>query len=905
MQSPDYLHFWGKARGQLPDDLLTWHPLAYHCLDVAVVADELLRQNPRRLAAMASLAGTADVDGFRSFIVAMIALHDIGKFASTFQAKSEGAWPAVVLGPYPVNPKTDGDHALLASRARLVLDMKSAFREWTEGWDWEPFDCLWHAVSGHHGLPKVTQPATDPRDMQGAFPAPAVAAASAFRDDVLALFPTRTHLPEPNQADRRLAQLSWALAGLTVLADWVGSRRDWFAYEQPEHSLAHYWPCAQSKATAAVMKAGILPAAVNSGLQIEQLLPEGRAPSPLQRSLAKFALPDGPLLTIVEDVTGSGKTEAALMLAARLIQDGRAAGLFFALPTMATANAMYDRMRDKYRLVFSSEVSPSLVLAHGKRALNDRFQGSILGIDEPPPETTGGDHEDDATAICTAWLADDRRKALLAHVGVGTIDQALLGVLPSKFQALRLWGMTDRVLVLDEVHAFDAYMSREISALLEFQAALGGSAILLSATLPARQRTELAAAFRRGLGLSDGAAIANDAPTLYPLITLVAKAQTTIETPATRDDRTRSVAVRRIGSVQEAVAHVADVAANGGCIAWIRNSVDDAIEAVDMVREYDRTITPILLHARFAMGDRLEIESKVRATLGPGDNPARQRFVLIGTQILEASLDYDVDAMITDIAPIDLVIQRAGRLWRHSDRGGRPLPTPELLILSAEPTKDADADWYKAVSKRAPWVYQHHGIVWRSAAKLFAEKTISTPGGVRDLVEAVYGPERDEVGDVPLGLQRASLDAFGKDMAAQTFAHGNLLKLSEGYAGQRNAWTQDTVTPTRLGDPVTVFRFGRWEGDRIVPYYGDCPTIRNWALSEVSVSQKKAIGVLPSGSVTERAICAAKVPWPKWERDMPLLVLTASGRDWAGTVTKDGTTAIEAHYNKVTGFRLL
>lgn len=902
MPHPPYLCFWGKARGPLTEDPLSWHPLPYHCLDVAAVADELLRQNPRRLAAMARLAGAEDIDAFRSLIVALIAFHDIGKFATSFQAKVSEAWPVEVLGPYPANPKTDGDHAHLASRARRVLGLKPALKDWVEGWEWEAFDCLWHAVSGHHGLPKVAEPARDARDIRDSFPSAAVEAACAFRDDVLILLPHRMRLPEPRPSEHRLRILSWTVAGLTVVADWIGSQRDWFSYETPEYDLTQYWRHAQIKAANAVASAGLLPATENSALCIEHLLPTDRRASPLQRELTDMELPDGPMLAIVEDVTGSGKTEAALMLAARLVADGRATGLYFALPTMATANAMYERMSDKYRLLFAADASPSLVLAHGKRNLNDKFQGSILGVDETPPSVTDGDHEDDATAICTAWLADDRRKTLLAHVGVGTIDQALLGVLPSKFQSLRLWGMADRVLILDEVHAFDAYMSREIETLLEFQAALGGSAILLSATLPARQRDALAAAFKRGVGASYSAARCDEAP--YPLVTVVSKSETLLKMPATREDRTRSVAVRRIGTVEEAIAHIAAVAAEGGCVAWIRNSVDDAIEAVDRVRAHDSSIKPILLHARFAMGNRLEIERTVRTTLGPGDNPERHGFVLIGTQILEASLDYDVDSMITDIAPVDLIIQRAGRLWRHTDRQERrPIAGPELLVLSAEPTKDVDAKWYEVVSRRAPWVYRHHGIVWRSASKMFEAGMIATPGGVRGLVEAVYGRDRDDIDDVPVGLHRASRDALGEDMAQQTFAHGNLLRLSEGYAGQHNAWTPDTITPTRLGAPVTVFRLGRWDGDRVVPYFGDGPSVRNWALSEVSVNKTKADDVAPMDAATKTAIFAAKEQWPKWERDMPLLILVPSGDAWMGAVSKDGN-AINARYSPETGFRL-
>ena len=151
---------------------------------------------------------------------------------------------------------------------------------------------------------------------------------------------------------------------------------------------------------------------------------------------------------------------------------------------MATANAMYERLATIYQKLFAEGGLPSLVLAHGKRKLHPGFSSSILEDGDAETPTDDG-YEEGASATCAAWIADDRRKAFLAHVGVGTVDQAVLGVLPSRYQSLRLWGLSDRVLIIDEVHAYDAYMTREIETLLEFHAALGGSAILLSATFPA------------------------------------------------------------------------------------------------------------------------------------------------------------------------------------------------------------------------------------------------------------------------------------------------------------------------------------------------------------------------------------------------------------------------------------
>src|SRR5690606_19532791 len=144
---------------------------------------------------------------------------------------------------------------------------------------------------------------------------------------------------------------------------------------------------------------------------------------------------------------------------------------------------------------------------------------------------------------------------------------------------------------------------------------------------------------------------------------------------------------------------------------WIRNAVDDAVEAAAALRT--RGFAPVLLHARFAMGDRLDIERRVRQTLGrEGNADARRGFLVVGTQILQESLDYDVDAMVTDLAPVDLIIQRAGRLWRHTERRNRPLSQLELCVLSPDPAQVLTAHWYRQISRRGAAVYGHHGIVW-------------------------------------------------------------------------------------------------------------------------------------------------------------------------------------------------
>ena len=389
------------------------------------------------------------------------------------------------------------------------------------------------------------------------------------------------------------------------------------------------------------------------------------------------------------------------------------------------------------------------------------------------------------------------------------------------------------MLIIDEAHAYDAYMSKEIETLLEFHAALGGSAIVLSATLPAAQRGALASAFSRGLG-AEPRVVAGDA---YPLLTVASALGTTAREISSRADRTRVLPVRRIEKVEDAVDHVVAMARRGAAVAWIRNAVDDAFEAAALLAQ--RGLEPVLLHARFAMGDRLDIETRVCTALGRQDQTGKRRgFVVVGTQIFEQSPDYDVDAMVTDLGPIDSMIQRAGRLWRHSDRTDRPVDAPELLVLSPDPADVKDKDWYRILSRRAAAVYDHHGIVWRSAKVLFKTGAIETPRGVRGLVEQVYALQ--ELDDIPQPLLRKSLEADGRRKGERSVASSNLLRLGDGYGGCSALWTSDTITPTRLGEPVTIFRLGRMEGGRIVPWYPADEPARAWALSEVNVNRRKA-----------------------------------------------------------------
>ncbi|MGH7120886.1 MAG: CRISPR-associated endonuclease Cas3'', partial [Acetobacteraceae bacterium] len=370
------------------------HAIAHHCLDVAACASILLRNFPSPVAVPPSA------------LVALITCHDIGKFSRTFQAKNESLWPAS-LGPYRTPPAgyPHDDTGFLLLSGPLADRLAPLFATWRTESARAP---LLRAIAGHHGRP----PCEDYPDLPPLVAGPiCIANARAFLDTAFAVIAPP---PLPPLAASERNRLAWFLAGLVVAADWIGSARRWFPLVRATEcaDLALYFrETALPQAERAVSACGLVPCPVAQITALRSLFPAIDTPRPLQTWAASVALPGGPALFVIEDATGAGKTEAAVLLAHRLMASGRADGLFFALPTMATANAMYDRLAAAYERMFAPGARrPSLVLAHGRRALNPHFTESILdGASEPgtmPPEPA----DQNAGAQCTAWIADDRRK---------------------------------------------------------------------------------------------------------------------------------------------------------------------------------------------------------------------------------------------------------------------------------------------------------------------------------------------------------------------------------------------------------------------------------------------------------------------------------------------------------------
>jgi CRISPR-associated endonuclease/helicase Cas3 len=907
-----YWFYRGKAapRDEAGDH---WHLLPFHMLDVAAVMGVLLDQRAEWVAACAARFGWSPLQ-FRATAIYFTMLHDLGKFASSFQA---------VLPPAPV-PLVQADKAPNYTERHDTL----GFLLWMDHLQsCLPHDALpdakhslwkdWIRIAcGHHGLPPHEGGEKRLYADDHFFPVD-MTAALAFASDVAMLLEP---LPTPNaELDWRIG---WQLAGLTVLADWLGSDQRQFPYRATPMDLAAYWrEHAQPGALQALSASGLAicrGAPYVGAARLTDYISYLEAPTPLQQYAAEVPLVDGPQLFLLEDVTGAGKTEAALILAHRLIAAGLAHGLYFALPTMATANQMYRRVGDVYRHLFADGERPSLVLAHSARQLVEDF---ALSVQRGGQAYTKG--EASASMNCNSWLADSNKKALLAQVGVGSIDQALLAVLPVRHQSLRLIGLAGKVLIVDEVHAFDAYVRALLCRLLRLHAAQGGSVVLLSATVPQELKAELLSAYCQGLGQpAPAAALLPN----YPLASQLCAQYLRQQPCATRREVRRRVRVAHLHDEAEVIRLIVSEAKVGRCVCWVRNTVDDARHAFNRLWEVLPPQTLHLFHSRYVMGHRLEIEDRVLNVFGKGSNAeSRSGRVLVGTQVLEQSLDFDVDAMVSDLAPIDLLIQRAGRLQRHVRQANGDMwpstvaaelrieqrPEPVLYVYGPEPDDAAQADWYGRAFPGGQYVYPDFAALWKTQQVLLAAEHIVSPGevseegAVRQLVETVYGETSGP--DAPAALKAAADKCWGEAMGKRSMAIFNALRLEKGYCEDSSKhWVEDSAVTTRLGDETRLVYLAECLDGTLRPLCHGADPRANWQLSALRVDARKLKAVAPAWQRQFQTPLDALKQVQPWLGEYDLVLpLTAgpSAGEWSGQCVDAHGREVAVRYSTTLGLQ--
>lgn len=729
--------YWGKADPNFPGKQ-TWHPLAFHSLDVAAVAATWWDSNTviRDKFRLAFAFTKDDLPHLRAWVLFFVALHDLGKFDLRFQLKAPEAmalaWQRLEKSrdhEIPAMEIASFDHGH-AGIAWAFLEIATWLCQNNAMAAWEKWENWLSAVTGHHGdyhparMAGLTGMEADTPLIEHD-----CGARHAFVTELEKLFlqPAGLSLQVPPPFCALSARA--LLAGFCSSSDWLGSNAEVFEYRAPSERLDAYFDarCEQIRNAKTLEHFGLIAAPLSyAGVQV--LLGEHETPRGVQTEVD--ALPAIPSLTLIEAPTGSGKTEAALAYAWRLLDAGVADSIVFALPTQATSNAMLKRIEAFAKRTFGAA---NVVLAHGKRQFNEGFQQLV---ERGQRVTSQG--EEEAGVQCAAWLASSRKRVFLGQIGVCTVDQVLLAVLPVRHKFVRGFGLAKSVLIVDEVHAYDAYMYGLLGEVLKNQQACGGSAILLSATLPANQRRKLLETWA-----STGP---DEAP--YPALWHATGGETLPKTvtEAQRPPR-REVGIECLRLVEalpdEALLErIVTAAENGALVGIVLNLVDNAQRLARLLRQRT-TIDVDVFHARYRFTDRKDKEAAVLKHYGRGAARTTGR-ILVATQVVEQSLDLDFDWMLTQICPVDLLFQRIGRLHRHV-RERRPpgFESPRCTVLSV------DGDDYGVFEL----IYGNARVLWRTETLLAGNVSLVFPEAYRDWIEQVY--QREDWDDEP---EKISLD---------------------------------------------------------------------------------------------------------------------------------------------------
>jgi len=542
----------------------------------------------------------------------------------------------------------------------------------------------------------------------------------------------------------------WWLAGLTSVADWIGSDERFFLPEGRTGDEDAYSLARTALETIGFQKTEFVPNLSFHDLFHDVEKPEIRwVPNEMQEKT--LATVSGPGVYLIEAPMGMGKTEAALWAAYQLLVSEKATGIYFALPTQATSNRMHLRMNEFVRRI--SQTSNASRLIHGNSWLTD--QTVVLS----PVATSHGSVSDDARTG-RDWFASAKR-ALIAPFGVGTVDQALLGVVAAKHFFVRHFALAGKIVILDEIHSYDLYTGTLIDKLITTLEGLGCAVIVLSATLTGERRRQM---------VPSPDDVEGDAELSYPLITGRNEGEP-IEPVAATPPESRSVKVDFI-TVRNATQEAIEVARNGGAVLWICNTVDAAQKQYCRFMDLTQKEFPTgLLHSRFPFWRREELEAE---WMGRLDKSGKTRCgsILVSTQIVEQSVDLDADLLITELAPTDMLLQRLGRLWRH-ERGQRCVDTACLCIIEEEKSLEEfrniePKEIVKALGSKAkvyaPYILLRSLEVWKKG-----QPQVSIPLQIRQLIESTYKGKEKE----PDAWQQLSNEWFGTDSAKKMVASRN------------------------------------------------------------------------------------------------------------------------------------
>jgi CRISPR-associated endonuclease/helicase Cas3 len=684
-----------------------------HCLNVGCVAEAIIATLPANVRSLLP-AGSAT----------LAALHDVGKITIGFQAKCD-CW----LVAQTFSNRSMRENWKQTSESNHGKVSAWVLRTWLQRrWPQADPDKLAHVIGAHHGAFFGVKLFSKPITEKG----------TDITNDVrLALCEELESLLDrlPAQMRKLSDPELFFLAGLISVADWIGSDERFFSATRSPEIAIRTVQAARLDAQRAITELCWKSPTMCPELKFKELFGFD-TPSDLQKQASQITAP--PEIVLIEAAMGAGKTEAALALAYRQIQSGAAGGIYFALPTQVTSNRIHLRVRDFLGRCLNEPAM--LRLAHMNSWLSEDAT-----IQVPP-----GGRDDTTPNMARKWFASSKR-ALLAPFGVGTIDQALLGVVAAKHFFVRQFALAGKVVVLDEVHSYDLYTGTLVGQLVRTLRELGATVVILSATLTAQRKREL-------LGLPEAAPLAE----AYPLLTVLPRDGSSLQEKSSSVGTPQKVHVHCVQLCEaEAAAECLRRAKAGECVLWIRNTVAEAQAAMKRLRSERCGKTPELamLHSRFPLFRREHLERLWLNRLGKNPRRRPRGCVLVATQVVEQSVDIDADFLLTDLAPTDMLLQRIGRLWRHQGRPEMAARRPasakhEVWMNYPDLPNDADASALVAALGKSAHVYAPYVLLrslaeWQQVAQ---RGFLTLPTDIRPLLEATYDPVK-EAKDSPAWIE--------------------------------------------------------------------------------------------------------------------------------------------------------
>lgn len=840
------LRIWAKTSTNIQG---AWHPLVLHMLDVAASADAILMREPESTRnRMAAILGMRWEDA-RPWLLLIIACHDLGKACPGFQCK----WRDMTGLKLPRVPDTRINHAFVSQ-----IELSRFFQHL--GWSVDLADLVADAVGCHHGE-RASEKARVKAELEicvGRGQSYEQVrnewnhARSELLEALMAVF-NPSKIPDKETLSGPDFML---LSGLTSFADWIGSNDEWFPFGTPEdcEDLPGWFAKRRACAERALNAIGWEQRAplVSEPKTFDEVFPF--KPRPLQKAVQDALKQlDRPAILLVEAPMGEGKTEAAFFAHLEMQRRNGHRGLYMALPTKATGNAMFKRTLKLIRAQ-GKDRKLDMQLVHGATQLNDSFQNlRLTGIHDPE---AGGE------VRAGEWFTNKKR-ALLSEYGVGTVDQAIVPILPVRHNFVRLWGLANRVVVFDEVHAYDSYTGTLLIHLIHWLLELGSSVVLLSATLPPRFRRELAKVVKAELPVREPA---------YPRLSVFLPGSVRQSHFAADPSRRLELKLKGIPpDLQNIKSALEDHLKNGGMGLALVNTVQRAQDLYNQFsngeplklkeqfvgKRLDDGTEVYLFHARFPAERRQVREDQVLALFGEGGD-RNGRKILVATQVVEQSLDLDFDLIVTDLAPIDLILQRAGRLWRHK-QDYRALSEPTLIVAGlagGEPPPFGKPLWWGEVYREdmllSTW------ILLRNEGR----QTITLPDEIDILVEAVY-EERVIVPDSLKGrMDQALIAGEGKTIPLRGQANQAIIGLPDDASwndpGRFVLYDEDEpgvhrtlMAQTRQGNDsviaIPIFLDDNFTCEAIP----DFATAKQWFLRSVSLSRKGVVGKLRGIGVPE------------------------------------------------------